>query len=250
MEEYYLPQSQCKFSSETEVNSTLLFLDVLIECNNGFFTSIYHKPTFSGLFTNFDSFIPLSFKHGLVYTLLDRYFKKCSSYHIFHSEVVKLKNFPTNNGYPIPFFDFCLGKFLYEVFSVSAKNYNVSKRVIYFSMPFTGKHCVQIPSQLTKFLSYFPEVELWVIFKSNKHLSSFFRFKDSIPKLMRLHVYQYLCQCCGALYIGHTCISEHLGILPLTGKKRSYTSLSSILSHIKASHHTISANDFSIISSP
>ena len=64
-----------KFSSETEVNNTLPFLDVLIERNNGFSTSIYRKPTFSGLFTNFDSFIPLSFKRGLVYTLLDRYLR-------------------------------------------------------------------------------------------------------------------------------------------------------------------------------
>ena len=121
-----------KFSSETEVNNTLPFLDVLIKRNNGFSTLVYCKPTFSGHFTNFDSFIPLSFKRGLVYTLLDRYFKICSSYHIFHSEVIKLKNFLTNNGYPTPFFDLCLGKFLDKVFSVSAKNYNVTKRHLLF----------------------------------------------------------------------------------------------------------------------
>ena len=107
------------------LNNTLPFLDILIERNNGFSTSIYLKPTFLGLFTNFDSFIPLSFKRGLVYTLFDRYFNICSSYHFFHSEVIKVKN-----RYPIPF-DFCLGEFLDKVFSVSTKNY-VLKHVIYF----------------------------------------------------------------------------------------------------------------------
>ena len=110
---------------------------------------------------------------------------------------------------------------------------------------------------ITKLLSFcFPQIELRIIFKSGKRLSSFFRFKDTIPKLMRLHVvYQYSCRCCGASYIGqtqhllHTRISEHLGISPLAGKKRSYTSLSSILSHTRTSHHAISADDFSITSS-
>ena len=127
-----------KFSSETEVNNTLPFPDVLIERNNGFSSSVYRKPTFSGLFTNFDSFIPLSFKRGLVYTLLDRCFKTSTSYHIFHSEVIKLKNPLIYNGYPMSFFDLCLPKFLDKVFSVSAKKYDVSRRVIYYSMPSMG----------------------------------------------------------------------------------------------------------------
>ena len=146
--------------------------------------------------------------------------------------------------YPTPFFHFCLGKFLDKVFSVSIKNYDILKRVIYFSMPFMGKHCLQIRPQLTKRLSCFPQVELQVIFKSNKGLSSFFWFMDSIPKLMRSHViYQYSCRCCEASYLGQTGCLLHTWISPLTGKKRTYTSLSSILSH------TISADDFSILSS-
>ena len=29
-------------------------------------TSVYRKPTFTGLFTNFDSFIPISYKKGFI----------------------------------------------------------------------------------------------------------------------------------------------------------------------------------------
>ena len=90
------------FNSELKTNSELLFLDILIDrSDNGFSTSVYRKPTFTALFTNFDNPIPISFKRGLIYTLLDRYFKICSSYHLFHSEVLKLKNILLGNGYPV-----------------------------------------------------------------------------------------------------------------------------------------------------
>ena len=94
------------FTSELETNSKLLFLDILIDrSDDGFSTSVYRKPTFTGLFTtNFDSFIPISFKRSLIYTLLDRYFKICSSYYLFHSEVLKLKNILLSNGDPEVYF--------------------------------------------------------------------------------------------------------------------------------------------------
>ena len=47
-----------KFTSEKEVNGSLPFLDVLILRNKkGFTTAVYHKPTFSGVYSNFNSFI-------------------------------------------------------------------------------------------------------------------------------------------------------------------------------------------------
>ena len=60
-----------KFTFEVEQNNSFSFLDVKI-CreNDRFTTSIYRKPTFSGVFTHFDSFIPTSHKHGLVNTLI------------------------------------------------------------------------------------------------------------------------------------------------------------------------------------
>ncbi|WP_317582632.1 hypothetical protein, partial [Streptococcus pyogenes] len=246
-----------KFSCETEINSTLPFLDVLIDRSNGFSTSVYRKPTFTGLFTNFDSFIPVTFKHGLVYTLLNRYFKICSSYLVFQSEVTKLRKLFYDNGYPVSFFNNCLKIFLDKISSSSTKASIVPKKVIYFSIPFTGKHSLEIRTKLSKLISScFPQIELRVIFKSGRRLSSFFKFKDSIPKLMRSNVvYKYTCRCCGASYIGqtqrllHTRISEHLGVSPLTGKTRSCSSPSSVLSHILSTKHKSSSDDFSIISS-
>ena len=38
-----------------------------------FSTTVYRKPTFTGLFTNFESFIPITYKRDLINTLLFRY---------------------------------------------------------------------------------------------------------------------------------------------------------------------------------
>ena len=49
------------------------FLDVNAFSENGkFVTNVYRKETFTGVYTNFSSFIPLEHKFGLVYTLLHR----------------------------------------------------------------------------------------------------------------------------------------------------------------------------------
>ena len=73
---------------EVESNCQLSFLDITITRTNGHFeTSVYRKPTFTGLFTNFHSFTPLQFKRGLIYSLLHRFFNICSSYENFHAQI-------------------------------------------------------------------------------------------------------------------------------------------------------------------
>ena len=74
-----------KFTSETENENSISFLDIKItRVNNKFMTSVYRKPTFSGVFTNFGSFIPKSSKYNLLFTLLHRVFKLCSNFERFH----------------------------------------------------------------------------------------------------------------------------------------------------------------------
>ena len=64
-----------KFTSEIEENGSLSFLYIKISReNNKFVTSVYRKPTFSGVFTKIESFIPYIYKHRLIETLLHRSF--------------------------------------------------------------------------------------------------------------------------------------------------------------------------------
>ena len=81
-----------KFTLEKENNKFLSFLDILIKNEeNRFSASVYWKKTSIGLFTQFNSFTPMSYKIGLVRCLIHRAFKISSSYIIFHNELEKVK---------------------------------------------------------------------------------------------------------------------------------------------------------------
>ena len=78
-----------KFTFEIEQSNTFSLFNIKI-CheNNKFTNSVYRKCTFSGVFKNFASFIPLSCTFGLVNTLLFRCFTLCSSYGKCHDQFV------------------------------------------------------------------------------------------------------------------------------------------------------------------
>ena len=144
--------------------------------------------------------------------------------------------------------------FLDRLFCPATRDVNTSQNDMLFIFLFLSF----IRTQITKLCSSaFTRVSLRFIFQSGRQLSSFFSFKNRIPAFMRSRVvYKYTCQCCGSLYFvqtrRHSCtrISEHsMEVSPLRGKKLATTSLSSIQAHIHHTHHTISPNDFSIISS-
>ena len=81
------------------------------------------KPTFSGVFTNFDSFILISYKHGLVNTLLFPCFQVYSSYEKLQNEIVYFNKIFKNNRNPNDFVDVCIKFF-------SDKLYITKKKII------------------------------------------------------------------------------------------------------------------------
>ena len=96
------------FTCEVESNSTLPFLNISIMRTGGRFeTSVYQTPTFTGLFTNFHSFIPSQYKLSLISSLLHRFFNTCSSYEKFHAQLDKFRMIFNRNGYPTRIFDRC-----------------------------------------------------------------------------------------------------------------------------------------------
>ena len=76
------------FTHELEEDNKLAFLDVLVIREvDKFSTSLYPKSTFSGLYTNFNSFVADSYKKGLIYCLLFRVFTLTVNWEKFHEEV-------------------------------------------------------------------------------------------------------------------------------------------------------------------
>ena len=100
-----------EFTFESECDGKIPFLDVNVEkCNGSLSTSIYRKPTFTGLSTKFSSFIPISYKRNLVLTIVTRAFNICSSYVNLHHELQFIKQFLFNNGFNYRFVDTYIGK--------------------------------------------------------------------------------------------------------------------------------------------
>lgn len=90
-----------KFTMSVEKDRALPFLDVLVKRNDGVFvTSVFRKPTFTGLYTSWNSFVPKSRKIGLIATLVHRALMICSP-ELLDEELITIWNIFENNGYPI-----------------------------------------------------------------------------------------------------------------------------------------------------
>ena len=104
-----------RFTCKNEQNNSIPFLHVLItRTSSGFKTSAYHTTTFSGVYSNFNSFISEEYKVGLIFTLLFRPFSIVLGFSRFHSEVCHLKVIFKKNAFPIKLIDKCIKNFLYK----------------------------------------------------------------------------------------------------------------------------------------
>ena len=131
------------------MNNSLSFLDIkIVRDNNKFTTSVYRKPTFSGEFTNFESFIPNSYKYALIFTLLHRAFKLCSNFELFHQEIENLKNIFRKNGYPVNFTGVCIKKYLNNLYVKKEYILLAPKKRLNCVLPFLGKKLLQLRSYL------------------------------------------------------------------------------------------------------
>ena len=71
----YQRHPRIKFTVEKQTENQLSFLDLLTTCNgDNFLISVCRKKHSIGLYTNYFSFTPFSYKIGLVKTLLHRAF--------------------------------------------------------------------------------------------------------------------------------------------------------------------------------
>ena len=101
------------FTIEREKQNRMSFLDIAIICEDKTFTtSVYRKPTFSGVYTNFDNFLLSTYNFGTVYTLAYRCFRICSCWTKLHNESVSLKETFLKHGYPEDFINKCFKTFM------------------------------------------------------------------------------------------------------------------------------------------
>ena len=131
----------------------MFFLDVNIIREQGkFTTSVYRKPTFSRIYTHFDSFLPSSNKIGLLHTLLYRCFRICSDWTKFHLKLVKLIDVFKSNGYPENFINNCFKVFLNNKYRIQEKVATVPNKTSFLVLPYLGPLSFQTRTRLKKSL--------------------------------------------------------------------------------------------------
>ena len=73
---------------EIERQNKISCFGIKVICEQGIFSAtIYRKPTFSGVCSNCESFLPSVYKFGMVYTLVYRCFCICSDWTKFYPEL-------------------------------------------------------------------------------------------------------------------------------------------------------------------
>ena len=233
------------------------FLDVNIIGHQGrFTTSVYCKPTFSGICTHFDSFLPSSYKIGLLHTLLYRCFRICSDWTKFHLELVKLIDVFKNNGYLENFINNCFKVFLDNKYRVQEKVITVPKKTLVLVLPYLGLLSLQTRTKLRKSLKGILNCcKLQILFKSQNKLAKAFHFKDRIPKeLASGVVYKFQCGVYNESYYGECVrhlnirIGQHIGISLLTKKKVKPKGIA-VSNHLLLCNHSPPFENFSVLKS-
>ena len=159
----YLNQqhNNINFTMETETNRSLSFLDVPVYRNaDGLSTSVFSKPTFSGLEISFFSFCSKNFKSNSILTLLHQAYNVCSSYSNLHKEFNFVTSFFKSNGCPL---------------------HLIQNKIIFFFIIVTSLKKIRV--ELCNLLKqYFPSIKFNIILVNRHTIGSLFNHKDRLNK--------------------------------------------------------------------
>ena len=229
-----------KFTKEVEKDGCLPFLDIRIQrSGTNIDTSVYRKPSFTGLGTSFFSFIPFVIKSSIVKSAVFRAYMINSSFKNFDCELSFLKKFFCSNGFPLHMINTTIKSFLDKRYSNPEQKFSVPKLVKYFVLPYFGKQSLAMQKEFITILTkFYPYLDPKVVLKNNFTIGSLFRFKDVIPKHCRSGVvYKYSCASCQASYVGSTQrslisrVRQHQGISERTEKMLANPDCSAIRDH-------------------
>ena len=248
--------SNINFTVEHEKDCQLPFLDILLtRQNNNISTSIYRKPTFTGLGLNFLSFVPDQFKTNAIKTLLYRCYNICSDWKAIHAEFDFLTYFFQCNNFPLHLIQRNIRSFLDKTLSPSTTSTEDKPTIHYVVLPYYGLLSFSLRKSLHKLLKHcYPNTLFRFIFTNSRTIGSMFKHKESLPSsLISNIVYQFDCPRCKMRYVGETQrnlsirVPEHRGLSPRTGRPISTPFASSIRSHSESLSHPFSATDFKIL---
>ena len=247
-----------KFTCDIEQDDSLPFLDTLVKRSTDtgrFITSVYRKPTYTGLSLQYDSLVPHKYKFNLVQTLVTRAFRISSNYFILCDEIDFIKDNLRKNGFPNHILERAVKKTLDGIFIKKDPYLTVPKDSIYLCLPYIGPPSHTLARKLSHVINTnYNTVHLKPVFTASRKIGSFFHYKDkmSVP-LCSSVIYQYACGSCSVSYVGKTLrnlsirTDEHKGVSFRTKFRLSKPMFSSIREHSENCDHLILNQNFTIL---
>lgn len=236
-----------KFTIEEEKNNKISFLDVELQHleDGNIITDIYHKPTWSGRYLNYNSHLPATYKRNTIHILVQKIFKVSHQTYI-QKNLNQLRDVLHDNNYP----HHIINKEMINAINKIKSNNN--QQIIqnkasqkYVSIPYVRglfeniKHLLK-PHNIT------------VVGNALSPLSKtiFSHLKDATPKEQQSNlIYKVKCEC-NASYIGmtkqylNTRIKQHISDSKTTNTKKKKSALSE---HLNLSKHKINLDDVTVI---
>ena len=203
------------FTMETSTSS-LPFLDVSITIRDGqYHSSVYRKPTNTGVLMHYDSMAPQKWKRALVKCLLNRAYRISSNFTNFIQEVNNIKSILSNNGYPIKVTTTLTDEFM-RFYKISKDNYkrgwepktdnakqdNLKKA--YFTIPFVGRPSSKFQHTISREMDKY-NIRIIPSYSSTL-VGSYFNLKTKLSRPFKANVvYRFTCsEDQNVSYIGET----------------------------------------------
>ena len=194
-----------KFTVDKFEDDVIHFLDIIIHQDGQ--TDIYTKPTNTGQYSDFDSFVPWRYKTSWAYALFVRAMKLCSSDALKSGQISRIKKMLSWNGFPKSVRNKLISKYKsdYESNANNSIENNDIER-IYMKIPYLGAEGDKLVNKLKKKLKHnvSRKLNIRIIYTTSK-LIDFCSVKDKIPDQQKSNViYNINCPGCGDNYIGKT----------------------------------------------
>ena len=162
----------------------------------------------------------MSYKLGLVKTLVDRVFKINNSWKGFHDDINKLSIILRKNCFPVWVIDKIVNRYVSQKLNPNTTSSTKAGMPTkhYYKLPYVGNFSRIMQKKITKLLKRYckPDLDIKLVFTTFK-LRNLFGVKDFVPQSLRSRVvYKFQCASCNACYIGETTrhlstrIREHL----------------------------------------
>ena len=155
---------------------------------NVFTTMIYRKQTFTGLMTNWNSFVPFSYKEARMVSMIERALSVCSTYSLLEDKLNQIRHYCHLNGYPRDFVDRPIGIGLTKYLNRNNKEPNLpvagcERQRLFVEVPFIGEQIDLMKKKIQQLTeSICPDLDVRFIAKPPRTVQTFFPTEEPVPK--------------------------------------------------------------------